>query len=127
MKAVMIADHGASRLAVIKENTLDIDVNSKGTHGGRVCEYNEEVSHIPAATRVDDFYVLANYNRFKGGRAASVETHGGATLEEVAVPIIEITNATTDIEIIMMTPAITVSFRKKAEIQIFSKTKISNQ
>ncbi|NCD03518.1 MAG: BREX-4 system phosphatase PglZ [Clostridia bacterium] len=126
MKAVMIADHGASRLAVIKENTLDIDVNSKGTHGGRVCEYNEEVSHIPAATRVDDFYVLANYNRFKGGRAASVETHGGATLEEVAVPIIEITNATTDIEIIMMTPAITVSFRKKAEIQIFSKTKISN-
>ncbi|MPM14452.1 hypothetical protein SDC9_60814 [bioreactor metagenome] len=126
-KAVMISDHGSSRLAVIKENTLDIDVNSKGTHGGRVCEFNDAVYKVTSATQVDDWYVLANYNRFKGGRAASVETHGGATLEEVAVPIIEITNMISNLEFIMLTPNIRFSIMKKnAEIKIFSKTKLSN-
>lgn len=126
-KAVMVADHGASRLAVIKENTLDIDVNSKGSHGGRVCEYTEDVSQIPFATRVEDYYILANYDRFKGGRAASVETHGGATLEEVAVPIVEITIASGDVEITILTPKIKFStMRKNARIEIFSKNRIVN-
>ena len=125
-RAVMIADHGASRLAVIRENTLDVDVNSKGTHGGRVCEYNADVAQISCATQAGEFYVLANYDRFKGGRAASVETHGGATLEEVTIPIIEITYCSADIEIKILTPLIIVSFRKKAEIQMFSKTRLGD-
>lgn len=125
-KAVMIADHGASRLAVIKENTLDIDVNSKGSHGGRVCEYTEDIFQIPFATRVEDYYILANYDRFKGGRAASVETHGGATLEEVAVPIVEITLASSDVEITILTPEIKFNTMKKnGIIKLFSKNKIS--
>ena len=37
-------------------------------------------------------------DRFKGGRKANVEVHGGASLEEVAVPIIEITRKQTNIE-----------------------------
>ena len=37
------------------------------------------------------FAILANYDRFKGGRPANVEVHGGATLEETVVPIIELT------------------------------------
>lgn len=125
-RVVMIADHGASRLAVIKEITLNIEVNSKGTHGGRVCEYTNDVSQIPCATQAGEFYVLASYDRFKGGRAASVETHGGATLEEVTVPIIEITYKNEDIEVEILTTNIIVSFRKKAEIQLFSKTKLDN-
>ena len=40
------------------------------------------------------YWVLANYDRFKGGRKASVEVHGGASLEEVVVPVIEFTLAT---------------------------------
>lgn len=125
-RVVMVSDHGASRLAVIKENTLDVDVNSKGTHGGRVCEYSEDVAEIPYATQAGEFYVLASYDRFKGGRAASVETHGGATLEEVTIPIVEITYSTADIEVKILTPLITVSFRKKAQIELFSKTKLEN-
>ena len=125
-RAVMVSDHGASRLAVIKENTLSIDVNSKGKHGGRVCEFNDGVEEIKGATQAGEYYVLANYDRFKGGRAASVETHGGATLEEVTVPIIEITYSLDDIEIEILTPLISVSYRKKAEIKLFSKTKLKN-
>ena len=128
-KAVIISDHGASRLAVIRENDINIDVNSKGTHGGRLCEYTDNVSEIPYAVREDDNYILANYARFKGGRAPGVEVHGGATLEELTIPIIEITldnKEKSKIEIIITTPTIYVSFRKKAAISLFSSEKLEN-
>ena len=52
--------------------------------------------------------------------------HGGATLEEVVVPIIEITKFAEDIEVSIIEKVITVSFRKKAAIRLFSKTKLQN-
>jgi hypothetical protein len=125
-RVFLVADHGATRMAVIMENTLSIDVNSKGTHSGRVCAYTEEVSHIPQAAEADGYYVLANYDRFKGGRKASVEAHGGATLEEVTVPVIELALVPPDMMIRLQTPIIQVSSRKKAEIGIFSKTPLKN-
>lgn len=125
-KAYIISDHGASRLAVIKEHTLNIDVNSKGTHSGRVCAYTDDVSQIPCATVAGDYYVIANYDRFKGGRAANVEVHGGATLEELTVPVICLTIAPENIEITMLTPEITISFRKKAEVRFFSNTRLND-
>lgn len=125
-RVFLVADHGATRMAVIMENTLSIEVNSKGTHSGRVCEYNEEVAHIPYATETDGYYVLANYDRFTGGRKASVEAHGGATLEEVTVPVIEVALVPPNMEILILTPLIQVSSRKKAEICIFSKTPLKD-
>ncbi len=124
--AFIISDHGASRLAVIKEKVLEMDVDAKGTHGGRVCAYTDAVSKIPYTTQESGYCILASYDRFKGGRAASVETHGGATLEEVVVPIIEITNQSSAMEFVVKTPIIAVSFRKKAELRVYSKTAIDN-
>lgn len=124
--AFIISDHGASRLAVIKEKVLEIEVDAKGTHGGRVCAYTDAVLKIPYTTREGDYCILASYDRFKGGRAASVETHGGATLEEVVVPIIEITSQSSAMEFVVKTPIIAVSFRKKAELRVYSKTAIDN-
>lgn len=111
-------------MAVIKENTIDIEVDAKGTHGGRCCAYKESLPKIETATIEDDYYVLAGYDRFKGGRKASVETHGGATLEEVLVPVIELKLRDSNIEVLFLNPKITVSFRKKAAISLFSKTKL---
>lgn len=125
-RAIIISDHGASRLAVINENVYDFDVDSKGTHGGRCCAFTNEIQKIKYATEENGYYVLASYDRFKGGRAASVETHGGATLEEVVVPIIELTQRPADIEVRFVNDVITVSFRKKAEIILFTKTKLSS-
>lgn len=122
----MISDHGASRLAVIKEHTLDINVNSKGTHSGRVCALTDDISEVSCATKSGDYYVLANYDRFKGGRAANVEVHGGATLEELTVPVIALTIAPESIEITILTPEITISFRKKAEIRLYSNTRLND-
>jgi hypothetical protein len=90
-KFVIASDHGASRLAVIypqKEEKYETD--TKGEHSGRCCKISRQYDDIDCAAEENGFLVLANYRRFKGSRAANVEVHGGASLEEVLVPIIEL-------------------------------------
>ena len=125
-KVIMISDHGASRLAVINEDGKLIEMAEKGEHSGRCCSKNDLDSQPSSATDAGEYWSLANYDRFKGGRKANVEVHGGATLEEVTVPIIEITKKSDDIEITIMESVITVSYKKKASIKLFSKTKIND-
>ncbi len=92
-KVVVVTDHGASRLAVINKKKHTYPVDSKVSELGRCCEYYEGIEelNIPYWTKDDEgrYCVLANYDRFGGKGAPSVETHGGATLEEVAIPVIE--------------------------------------
>ena len=133
-KAILISDHGASRLAVIHETENLWEMESNGNHSGRCCPKSELDVRPDSAADADDFWALANYDRFKGSRKANVEVHGGATLEEVTVPIIEITYLASSIEVKLMPidspatfngiPEITVSFRKKAAIKIFATQKL---
>jgi hypothetical protein len=94
-KLVVIAsDHGASRLAVLHKSKR-YEMNTKGEHYGRCCKEKEVVEgEIPKnATKENGYIILADYGMFKGGRAGNVEVHGGASLEEVVVPVIEIKRA----------------------------------
>ncbi len=90
-KAVLVADHGASRLAVISGQENTVTMSENGQHSGRCCPKGDTDTQPQNAVDAGDFWSLANYDRFKGSRKAEVEAHGGATLEEVVVPIIEIT------------------------------------
>lgn len=96
----VVADHGASRLAVIHNHTNNstIEMEERGKHSGRCCPLNEN-PNIEYACYEDGYAVLANYDRFKGSRLADVEVHGGATLEEVLVPIITLSLIPKKIEI----------------------------
>ena len=129
-RAVMIADHGASRLAVLHDTENIWEMAEKGQHSGRCCPKNDVDVQSDYATDAGDFWALANYDRFKGGRKANVEVHGGATLEEICIPIIELTISDGKTEVhLMSTDAedvdfsdvleIEVSFRKEAAIKIF--------
>ena len=136
-KALLIADHGASRLAVIHETENIWEMSEKGEHSGRCC-LKSEVDVRPAfATDAGDFWALANYDRFRGSRKANVEVHGGATLEEVTVPIIELTYSSQSIEVYLLAPSdqqirpdsvpeITVSFRKKALIRLYTSVSLQD-
>ncbi|MBP3458817.1 MAG: BREX-4 system phosphatase PglZ [Lachnospiraceae bacterium] len=97
-KAVIVSDHGASRLAVLHETENLWQMETKGMHSGRCCPKNEINEKPSFAIEANDYWVLANYDRFKGSRKANVEVHGGATIEEVTVPIIEITRKVDGIE-----------------------------
>lgn len=125
-RVLMVADHGATRMAVINENVINIDVNSKGTNGGRVCEYTEAITAIPSAIREDDYYILASYDRFKGGHPANVEAHGGGTIEEVVVPIITLSMPTEEIEVQVESKVVEYSFKLAPVLRLFSKTVLSD-
>lgn len=128
--AVMIADHGASRLAVLHDTENVWEMDEKGQHSGRCCPKSDVDEQPEYATDAGDFWALANYDRFKGSRKANVEVHGGATLEEICVPIIELTYSEGKVEVHLMAVdadavdftgvlEIEVSFRKKAAVKIF--------
>lgn len=129
-RAVVISDHGASRLAVIHETENQWQMGSNGIHSGRCCPKSEIDVQPDLAADAEDFWALANYDRFKGSRKANFEVHGGATLEEITVPIIEITYTPGTIEVQLMPldaaasftgiPEISVSYRKKAAMKLFS-------
>ncbi len=87
---VIASDHGASRLAVIKKQEVPYEANTKGEHSGRCCKAFEGWN-FPHAIEENGFIVLSDYGRFRGGRSANVEVHGGACLEEVVVPVITLT------------------------------------
>lgn len=126
---VMIADHGSSRLSVLNGQENELEMESKGEHSGRCCPKNEIDKQPDCSTEENGFWVLASYDRFKGGRAANVEVHGGASLEEVVVPIIEITYSDEALEIYIKDNSKEIIFnpiKKNAKIEIFSKTKLSN-
>lgn len=119
-KAIIVSDHGASRLAVIHEQEnglLELDAN--GQHSGRCCP-SENDPKIPFASYWDGYSILANYDRFKGSRRANVEAHGGASLEEVIVPIITLTKKPADIDIRFVNPVVMLKGKEPASITVFS-------
>ena len=130
-RVLIVSDHGASRIAVIKEQEEKYETDTKGEHSGRCCKkppnYSPTEYDLPFATEGNGFLVLANYGRFKGSRAANVEVHGGASLEEVVIPIIELTLANPDIKVELVDDEnIFASFRKKAEFVLFCKSELGN-
>lgn len=111
-KAVIVSDHGASRLAVISPDVQVPKNNCEAKSGGRYCMGDE----LPVANNIvaevgGEYAVIADYSRFEGSRAASVETHGGATLEEVLVPIIVITLVDNNIQVMLEKNVIEISYK----------------
>ncbi len=89
---VITSDHGASRLAVIHKQEEPYNTDTQGLHSGRCCKEPSNVN-ISYAISENGYLVLADYGRFRGSRKANVEVHGGASLEEVLVPVITLTLA----------------------------------
>ena len=124
-KVVFASDHGASRLAVINEHENKHTLSdTTGKHSGRCCPQSETDERPESATVENGFWVLANYDRFKGGRKASVEVHGGATLEEVLVPVITLTLADVRITLENLTPTAWSSYDEHPVLEIFCASKI---
>jgi len=112
-KFIIASDHGASRLAVISHIEEKYETDTKGEHSGRCCKYfaDYDIDHSIAE---NGYIVLTNYGRFKGSRAANVEVHGGATLEETVIPVITLSLKTQNaIDIRVMEADSVVIERKK--------------
>jgi len=122
---LIVSDHGASRLAVLHRKEEKYDTNTKGERSGRCCASFQPYD-LPFAAEENGYLVLADYGRFKGSRAASVEVHGGASLEEVVVPIIELSLKNRNITVSLINEVVTVDFRLGTEIKLFFDSPIHN-
>lgn len=122
---LIVSDHGASRLAVLHRKEEKYETDTKGEHSGRCCKLFEPYD-LPFAAEENGYLVLADYGRFKGSRAANVEVHGGASLEEVVVPVIELTLKNSSITISLVEPNVTVDFRAGTAITLFSNTALKD-
>jgi len=132
-RVLIASDHGASRLAVICEQTekYEVEEENKGKHGGRCRkrspDFHPTADDMPYATESDDgqFIVLANYGRFKGSRMSCVEVHGGASLEEVLVPVIEVSLGYPVCPIELQNgDNLVASFRRPLEFTLYTKAKL---
>lgn len=124
-KVIIASDHGASRLVVVNGQELQYEVDNKGTHSGRCCAACH-LDGLESAAEENEYLVLADYGRFKGGRAASVEVHGGASWEEVMVPIIELTHLDHRASVTLVNNEIIANYRTKPELTLFSTDDLSN-
>lgn len=127
-KAIIISDHGASRLAVLHETENIWSMETKGEYSGRCCKISEINDKPDFAIEESEYWVLANYDRFRGSRRANVEVHGGASIEEVAVPIIEITQKASNIEafIVDESRVLTLGAKEYAIIKIYVGIRSNN-
>ena len=126
-KAVLLSDHGASRLAVIykHESGSLLELEEKGVHSGRCCPCGEDPG-IPQAVYEDGYAVLGNYERFKGSRKANLEVHGGATLEEVVVPVIILSLKPDNVVYSFINPVIKYKLGQMPTIELYSNAPMSN-
>ena len=115
---LIVSDHGASRLAVLRRKEEKYDTDTTGEHSGRCCKLFQPYD-LPFAAEENGYLILADYGRFKGSRAANVEVHGGASLEEVVVPIIELSLKDGSVTVKLVDETVTVDFRTGTEIKLF--------
>jgi hypothetical protein len=122
---LIVSDHGASRLAVLRRKEEKYDTDTSGEHSGRCCKLFQPYD-LPFAAEENGYLVLADYGRFKGSRAANAEVHGGASLEEVVVPIIELSLKDGSVTVKLVEETVTVDFRTGAEIKLFFNSPVQD-
>jgi len=122
---LIVSDHGASRLAVLRRKEEKYDTDTSGKHSGRCCKLFQPYD-LPFAAEENGYLVLADYGRFKGSRAANVEVHGGASLEEVVVPIIELSLKDGSVIVKLVDETVTVDFRIGTEVKLFFNSPVQD-
>ena len=91
-QVILTADHGTSRLAVLAKGiAYETGNNAEKYKYGRYCLDNtQDYSNYIGCINKDNYWIFANYNRFSSPGTPLLETHGGATLEECIIPILQI-------------------------------------
>jgi hypothetical protein len=124
-RVIIAADHGTSRLAVIAKGAAHRAHETARVYKyGRYCiDAVHLYEDIKGCLQFDDFWIFANYDKFKQSGAPRCETHGGATLEEMLVPVICVTRkdrarqAAAKPKISVLTPAVKLPVNREVTIR----------
>lgn len=94
-KIILCSDHGTSRLAVIvRQSKFDKAFSADGLQVYKSGRFADTMAlaekKFPTAIEYDGKIIFADYSRFIQKGKVGVEIHGGATPEEILVPVITI-------------------------------------
>jgi len=85
---IITSDHGSSRLSAICEKLINpsgMEPEKYGRYAKKVGNFSSDYKDL---IEEDGYIVSATHKRFEGCGYRAIEIHGGATLEEVLVPVI---------------------------------------
>ena len=126
---LVTADHGLTRYGFCSSQSLLPPKGVTEIHKWGRCAKIGRITHeitnpeSPWIVEGNEWLCLLHHSRFKGGTGASNEVHGGATPEEVLVPVIKITPKDKDSEIYcrIISRKVELNIRKEGvlEIEIF--------
>jgi hypothetical protein len=95
-RVIITSDHGATRGAVLaKGESVKVFEGGSVERDGRYCidKINKYETAYHACIDVNEYHAFANYDRFSIQGSARNENHGGASLEEVMVPVVILSRA----------------------------------
>jgi len=92
--AVLTGDHGLTRFARFPEAKIPVPEGYKVGSGGRYAQRCNPAAPLPKDSRYmrkeGDYVLLTCHGLFEGTPRNDQETHGGATPEELLVPVIQV-------------------------------------
>ena len=95
-RVIITSDHGATRGSILaKGESVKAFGGASVERDGRYCidkSNKYEIVH-DACIDIDEYHVFADYDRFSIQGSAKNENHGGASLEEVIVPVVILSRA----------------------------------
>lgn len=124
---IITSDHGTSRLAAIYHGeSISLPGEAVAEKFGRYCicaDAFDIVNKYDECLPFDDKLVFATYRRFKMSGNVQGEIHGGATLEEVLVPVIMLRKVDaqgrqTKIRYEILTPCIKLDARRVGILKV---------
>lgn len=135
---IIAADHGTSRMAVLAKGKSHeaSEVAQKYKYGRYCIDEVANYSDISGCIQYDSFWIFANYDKFSQKGTPICETHGGASLEEMIVPVIRIKHKSTknrDIlqqpitpKICLLTPVVKLPVSKEVVIRFSCEEPLYN-
>jgi hypothetical protein len=124
---IITADHGTSRMAVLYRSQAPVyqcKEHAQLEKYGRYCvDTQNDYSDIEGCFPYNQYWIFSNYSRFAEKGAPHCEIHGGASLEEMIVPVIMVSKKETlsyhrtDERITVLTTTVNVGASKEATIK----------
>lgn len=126
-RLIVASDHGTSRLAAIyKGESVPLPAGAVAEKFGRYCvctDAYEKAGNYDECVAYDNNLIFATHRRFRMSGNVQGETHGGATLEEVLVPVLLLGKATPEerqeqIPFKLLTPQVKLDARKEGVLKV---------
>ncbi|HQE49917.1 MAG TPA: BREX-4 system phosphatase PglZ, partial [Fervidobacterium sp.] len=130
---ILTSDHGLSRFAAISNDKVPTPDGYEARRGGRYASLSNTAEKIkttsleryPDVIKTEGELIQVRYRNFIGSPVHGGEIHGGASPEEVLVPVIRIAREALSIKLTVETPEVEIDIKGRGLLVIRSSGSLS--